>query len=74
MLLLGHAICNKGLKSLSEDQNIVIIKPDKGNGVVILDKANYHSKMHSILQDSSKFLIVNEDWFKSINKNEEQVN
>ena len=62
------------LKSLSEDQNIVIIKPDKGNGVVILDKADYHSKMHSILQDSSKFMIVNEDWFKSIIKNEDQVN
>ena len=62
------------LKSLSEDQNIVIINPDKGNGVVILDKANYHSKIHSILQDSSKFVIVHEDWFKSIIKNEDHVN
>ena len=62
------------LKSLSRDPSIVIIKPDKGNGVVILDKDDYHSKMETILQDPLKFSVVNEDWFKTIIKEEDQVN
>ena len=62
----------KSLKSLSRDPNIVIIKPGKGNGVVILDKDDYHSKMETILQDHLKFSAVNEDCFKTIIKEEDQ--
>ena len=49
----------------------MIIKPDKGNAVVILDKINYVSKMDDILQDSDKFVLINEDWFKVIIQHEE---
>ena len=41
----------KSLKSLSRDPNIEIIKFNKGNGVVILDKADYYSKLKTILQE-----------------------
>ena len=61
------------LKNLSEDPSIVIIKPDKGNGIVLLDKFNYHGKMYDLLNDSDKFTLINDDWFKVI-KHEDQIN
>ena len=55
------------LKTLSTDPSIVILKPDKGNGVVILNKADFESKMNSIIQDCTKFTLINDnDWFKRI--------
>ena len=44
------------LKSLHSNNSIVITKPDKGSGVVILDYQCYVDKMMSILGDTSKFL------------------
>ena len=43
------------LKSLGRDRNIVVCPPDKGRGVVILDRSDYVSKMETILKDSTKF-------------------
>ena len=40
------------------------MKPDKGNGVVILDKDEYHKKMDEILADSSKFKLLGDDAVK----------
>ena len=33
------------LDALKDERNNVIIKPDKGNRLVILDKSNYNQKM-----------------------------
>ena len=54
------------LQNLSKDKNIVIMKPDKGNGIVILNKEDYNSKMQDIISDTIKFKIINEDWFTVI--------
>ena len=63
------------LKALSIDPSIVILKPDKGNGVVIRNKADYESKMNSIIQDCTEFTLINDnDWFKRMLKHEDQVN
>ena len=43
------------LKKLSGDEDLIITKPDKGRGVVLLDKKDYISKMELILSDSLKF-------------------
>ena len=43
------------LRELKKKENWVIIRPDKGSGVVLLDRANYTSKMQDILSDSNKF-------------------
>ena len=43
------------LNDLRDDNTIVIMKPDKGNGVVILDKDDYNQKIDTILADTSKF-------------------
>ena len=49
------------LKKLKNNSNIVIVKPDKGNAVVILDKVSYKNCMLKILSDNSKFKILRED-------------
>ncbi|XP_069983746.1 uncharacterized protein [Penaeus vannamei] len=43
------------LQTLKNDETITITKPDKGRGVVILNKQDYHQKLLSILDDHSKF-------------------
>ena len=57
----------KLLRSLANDKSIVVLKPDKGNGVVILDRTDYSNKVHSILTQDGKFSKVNnEDPYESI--------
>ena len=61
------------LKSLSQDTSIVIMKPDRGNGIVILYRDNYVKKTEVILEDHSKFKIITEDYFKTTIKHEDKV-
>ena len=49
------------LRNLRKNKDIVITKPDKRNGVVILDRGLYNSAMEEIISDSSKFEKLNED-------------
>jgi len=51
----------KILKSLRRNKNIVILKPDKGNGVVVLDRATYNQSILNLITDSSKFNNLNCD-------------
>ena len=43
------------LRNLSKDKSIIICKPDKGQGVVILNRSDYITKMNTILDDPTKF-------------------
>ena len=63
----------QNLKTLSEDPSIAIIKPDKRNGIVLLDKSNYHDEMYGLLNDSDKFILINDDWLKVVIKHEDQI-
>ena len=49
--LKKHAILKK-LKTRSE---LVITKPDKGNGVVIMNRTDYHLRMLEMIGDGTKF-------------------
>ena len=49
------------------------MKPDKGNGVVILDKHGYDKKTDEIQSDKSKFELLNNDAIKITIKRENQV-
>ena len=40
--------------TLLQQRNLIISKPDKGNGVVVLDKTEYIHKMNNILNDQTK--------------------
>eukprot|EP00794_Sanderia_malayensis_P002790 gene2790-3229_t len=42
-------------------KDIIICKPDKGNGVVILNKTDYLDKINCILSDSTKFKKLDVD-------------
>ena len=47
--------CIQASRSLRCNENIHVTKPDKGSGVVIMNKSDYTSKMDFIWQDNSKF-------------------
>ena len=53
-----HREFSKIIKRLKCMNDIVITKPDKGSGVVILDKSDYLEKMSNILDDRTKFELV----------------
>ena len=51
----------KTLKSLIENPDIIVTRPDKGRGIVIINKDDYITKTKEILNDETKFEIVKED-------------
>ena len=57
--------CFQAIKSLRMNEEILITKPDKGAGIVILNKNDYNDKMKTILNDTTKFLdlgpVMNND-------------
>ena len=65
----------KALHSLSRDKSLVITRPDKGNGVVLLDKSDYISKVNTVLEDSTKFQKVEgEIPLKLVFRQEDKIN
>ena len=48
------------LKELASDKDIVVSRPDKGRGVVIVNKADYVSSMTKMIEGNTKFSKVNE--------------
>ena len=49
------------LKNLSRNKETVVLRPDKANGVVILNRADYVSKIESLLEDATKFRPLDTD-------------
>ena len=45
----------RAIHELRRESDVVICRPDKGTGIVLLDRADYNSKMMEILNDTSKF-------------------
>ena len=65
----------KTLKTLSRDKTLVICRPDKGRGVVLMDRLEYVNKMNSILTDPNKFKIIDSDnWLLHTLRQEDKVN
>ena len=48
------------LTKLSRNKDVVVCKPDKGRGVVLLDGSRYVQPMHKITGDSIKFVPISE--------------
>ena len=46
--------CYQAIKSLRRNEKILISRPDKRSGVVILNKSDYVTKMENIQNDASK--------------------
>ena len=49
------------LRSLRRNRDIGILKPDKGKGIVNLDRTAYDNGLFSIINDSSKFKLISKD-------------
>ena len=55
----------RALLNLSKNEQIIVTKPDKGRGVVILNRSDYFQKVQSIFADTSKFkMVTNRDVYK----------
>ena len=63
----------KALKRLSSDKSLIVTKPDKGYGIVVLDKTSYIGKMKLILADATKFCRISEEWKTCIYRNQDKV-
>ena len=49
------------LINLKSNKDIVISRPDKGNGVFVMNRTDYITKLHNVIGDTSKFVKLNED-------------
>lgn len=56
------------------DESIVITRPDKGKGIVILNKTDYYTKIFYFLSDSSKLKLRNADVTSHLHKREDKLN
>ena len=55
------------LKGLSSNKDVILQKTDKGNSVVLVNKANYTKRMKELLSDVSKFEQITVEPGKEIN-------
>ena len=62
------------LNELKNDKTIIVTKPNKGYGTVILNKSDYVSKLKVILGDRRTFKKNTEDLYKTIIKLEDWNN
>ena len=49
------------LKKLRNDKEIVILRPDKGSGVVVLNRRDYEKSVKNLINDKTKFKKLTED-------------
>ena len=56
-----------GLNNLSNNRNIIIQKSDKGNSVVLLDKDKYLEGFSKLLNNITKFELLQSDHDKELN-------
>ena len=62
------------LTQFSADPSIIVTKPDKGKGIVIMNRADYVQKMGTILADVTKFVKNHADIFTATIQLEDKVN
>ena len=53
------------LKNLNKIPNLIISRPDKGKGVVLVDRTDYLHKMNTILEDTTKFTEITTSPFQT---------
>ena len=49
------------LNDLRNDTSIIITKPDKGNGVVIVNRHDYLNKTKQLISDGTKFKLLSQN-------------
>ena len=61
------------LIKLKSDKFIIITRPDKGRGTVVIKKDDYINKLKHILSDTSKFTVITDNPFHYITNLEDQL-
>ena len=56
------------IKTLQSNKDIVIKRPDKGGGVVVLDKTYYNNSLLSLIQDTNKFIECDKNQSSNVKK------
>lgn len=51
----------KALRSLKDDNNIIILRADKGNATVVMDRTEYETKIKCMLNDTKTYLTLKAD-------------
>lgn len=46
------------LRNLGKNKDLIICPPDKGRGIVLLNRTDYNEKMHAIVDDQTKFSTI----------------
>jgi hypothetical protein len=62
------------LKDLAKNKDLIICKPDKGKGVVLVDRNRYNSSLTNLITDPSKFKEITEPIAKIVLKIEDKIN
>ena len=44
------------MKELKDNKDLIVLQPDKGSGVVLMDKTDYVARMNKVLEDRTKFV------------------
>ena len=58
----------RALNDLKKDQSRVIMKADKGNCFVVMDKSDYDNKMETLLNDRNTYELVSKAPFRRIER------
>ncbi len=58
----------KALNDFKNDRTRVIMKADKGNSLVVMDRSEYDSKMENLLSDESTYVVIQKPPFKKIER------
>lgn len=55
---------SKIVSNLKKEKGIILMRPDKGNGTVVMTPTQYNERMMSILNDTTKFKMTDDeiDW------------
>ena len=61
MYIYIHNKTHKVLKNLLKNNDLVVLKPDEGNGVVILNSSDYTEGIFSIINEMHKFKELGND-------------
>jgi hypothetical protein len=62
------------LRQFAKNDSIIVTKPDKGRGIVIIDKDIYRQKMNELLSDASKFMVIEQPISKYVLKIQDKIN
>ena len=67
-----HKLVICTLNKLASHESIKVTKPDKGDGIVILDGTSYKSEMKLRLANATELTKVNEDWKGCLYRNQDE--